>query len=174
MIFKLERTAKMYELFVCVCLTVAILHWVFSLGQAFATVIRESVIFIFAPMYTHQHKFLRNASGFSKKLSLDNNLVVFSYYLGHSIPRYIQVRPRRCAHSDYIALWQLHFQYGSERSRNRQTLTEHSVKVRSFLFPFTRGECTLIYFECVKVAFVRICRVFHGSQGQTQALFFSM
>ena len=46
-----------------------------------------------------------------------------------------------------------------QSSRNRQTLTEHSVKVRPFRFPFTVGKCTLIYSECVKVIFVRICRV---------------
>ena len=51
-------------------------------------------------------------------------------------------------------------------------MTEHSVKVRPFLFPFTIGKCNLIYSECVKVFFVRICRVFYGSQGQTRSLFF--
>ena len=51
-------------------------------------------------------------------------------------------------------------------------MTEHSVKVRPFLFPLTTGEFTLIYFKFVKEFFARICRVFHGSQGQTQALFF--
>ena len=30
----------------------------------------------------------------------------------------------------------------------------------------------MIYSERVKVFFVRICRVFYGSQGQTQSLFF--
>ena len=51
-------------------------------------------------------------------------------------------------------------------------MTEHSVKVRPFLFSFTIGKCNLIYSECVKVFFVRIYRVFDGSQGQTQSLFF--
>ena len=50
---------------------------------------------------------------------------------------------RRCAHSDCFALWQLHFQYGGESSRNRQTLTEHSVKFRPFPFLFTIGKFTL-------------------------------
>ena len=65
-----------------------------------------------------------------------------------------------------------HFKYGSESGRNRQILTEHSVKVRPLLFPFTIGKYNLIYSECVKVFFVRICRVFYGSQGPTQSLFF--
>ena len=30
-------------------------------------------------------------------------------------------------------------------------MTEHSVKVKQFLFPFTIGKCNLIYSECVKV-----------------------
>ena len=30
-------------------------------------------------------------------------------------------------------------------------MTEHSVKVRPFLFPFTIGKCNLIYSRCVKV-----------------------
>ena len=51
-------------------------------------------------------------------------------------------------------------------------MTEHSVKVRPFLFPFTIDKCNLIYSEFVKVFFVRICRVFYGSEGQTQSLFF--
>ena len=51
-------------------------------------------------------------------------------------------------------------------------MTENSIKVRPFLFPFTIGKCNLIYSECVKVFFVRICRVFYGSQGQTRSLFF--
>ena len=51
-------------------------------------------------------------------------------------------------------------------------MTEHSVEVRPFLFPFTIDEYTLIYHECVKVFFVRICRVFYSSQGQTQSLVF--
>ena len=55
-----------------------------------------------------------------------------------------------------------------------QILTEHSVKVWPLLFPSTKGKYNLIYSECVKVFFVRICRVFYGSQGQTQSLFFSM
>ena len=50
-------------------------------------------------------------------------------------------------------------------------MTKHSVKVRPLLFPFTIGKYNLIYSECVKVFFVRICRVFYGSQGQTQSLF---
>ena len=45
------------------------------------------------------------------------------------------------------------FQYGGENNRNRQTLTEHSVKARPFLFPFTIGKFTSIYCECVKVFF---------------------
>ena len=64
------------------------------------------------------------------------------------------------------------FPYGGESSRNRQILTEHSVKVRPFLFPFTIGKCNLIYSECVKVFFVRTCRVLYDSQGQTQSPFF--
>ena len=62
----------------------------------------------------------------------------------------------------------------AESSRNRQTLTGHSVKVRPLRFSFTVAKCTLTYSECLKVFFVRICRVFYGSQGQTQSLFFSM
>ena len=50
-------------------------------------------------------------------------------------------------------------------------MTEHSEEVRSFLFPFTIGKYNFIYRECIKVFFVRICRVFYGSQGQTQSLF---
>ena len=50
-------------------------------------------------------------------------------------------------------------------------MTEHSVKVRPFLFPLTIGKFTLIYCKCVKAFFVRICRIFYGSQGQTQVLF---
>ena len=57
------------------------------------------------------------------------------------------------------------FQYGGENSRIRQILSEHSVKVRPFLFPFTIGKCNLIYSERVKVFFVHIFRVFYGSQG---------
>ena len=34
-----------------------------------------------------------------------------------------------------------------------QILTEHSVKVRPLLFPFTIGKYNLIYSECVKVFF---------------------
>ena len=68
----------------------------------------------------------------------------------------------------------VHFQYGGESGRNWQILTEHSVKVRPLLFPFTIGKYNLIYSECVKEFFVRICRVFYGFQGQTQSLFFSM
>ena len=63
-------------------------------------------------------------------------------------------------------------QYGGENSRIRQILSEHSVKVRPFLFPFTIGKCNLIYSERVKVFFVHICRVFYVSQGQTRSLFF--
>ena len=51
-------------------------------------------------------------------------------------------------------------------------MTEHSVEVRPFLFPFTVGKYNFIYRECIKVFFVRICRAFYGSQGQTQSLFF--
>ena len=43
--------------------------------------------------------------------------------------------------------------------------------MRPFISPFTIGKCNLIYSECVKVFFVRICRVSYGSQGQTQSLF---
>ena len=67
-------------------------------------------------------------------------------------------------HSDCFALWQLHFQYGGESGRNWQILTKHSVKVRPLLFPFTIGKYNLVYSECVKVFFARICRVFYGSQ----------
>ena len=42
------------------------------------------------------------------------------------------------------------FQHGGESSGNRQILTEHSVKVRPFLFPFTIDKCNLMYSECVK------------------------
>ena len=56
-----------------------------------------------------------------------------------------------------------YFQYGGESSKNRQILTDHSVKVRPLFFPFTIGKCNLIYSECVTVFFVRICRVFYGS-----------
>ena len=51
-------------------------------------------------------------------------------------------------------------------------MTEDSVKVRLFLFPFTIGTRNLIYSEYAKVFFVRICHVFYGSQGQTLSLFF--
>ena len=37
--------------------------------------------------------------------------------------------------------------------RNRQILTEHFVKVRPFLFPFTISESNLIYSECVNLFF---------------------
>ena len=43
-------------------------------------------------------------------------------------------------------------------------MTKHSVKVRPLLFPFIIGKYNLIYSECVKVFFVRICSVFYGSQ----------
>ena len=82
------------------------------------------------------------------------------------------IQSRRCAQSDYVALWQLRFQYGGQSCRIPQILTEHSVKVRPFLFPFTIDKCNLIYSEFVKVFFVRICRVFYSSEGQTQSLFF--
>ena len=82
------------------------------------------------------------------------------------------IHSRRCAQSDCVALWQLHFQYGGQSCRIRQILAEHSVKVRPFLFPFTIDKCNLIYSEFVKVFFVRICRVFYGSEGQTRSLFF--
>ena len=62
----------------------------------------------------------------------------------------------------------------AESGRNRQILTGHSIKFRPFLFPFTIDKCDLIYSECVKVFFIGNCRVFYGSQGQTQSLFFSM
>ena len=58
---------------------------------------------------------------------------------------------RRCAHFECVALWWLHFQYGDESCRNRQILTEHSVEVRPFLFPFTIGKYNFIYSECIKV-----------------------
>ena len=58
---------------------------------------------------------------------------------------------RRCAHFECVALWWLHFQYGDESGRNRQILTEHSVEVRPFLFPFTIGKYNFIYSECIKV-----------------------
>ena len=54
-----------------------------------------------------------------------------------------------CAHSVCVTL--RYFQYGDESGRNWQILTEHSVKVRPFLFSFTIGKCNLIYSECVKV-----------------------
>ena len=50
-------------------------------------------------------------------------------------------------------------------------ISKNSVKVRPFLFPFTIGKYNLIYSECLELFFVRICRVFYHSQGQTQALF---
>ena len=40
--------------------------------------------------------------------------------------------------------------------RNRQILTEHFVKVRTFLFPFTISERNLIYSECVNLFFLYI------------------
>ena len=40
-------------------------------------------------------------------------------------------------------------------------------QVRPFLFLFTIGKCNLIYYECVKVFFVHICRVCYCSYGQT-------
>ena len=49
---------------------------------------------------------------------------------------------------------------------------EQSVKVMPFLFRFIIGKCNLIYSECVKAFFVRICRVFYGSQGQRDHCFF--
>ena len=58
---------------------------------------------------------------------------------------------RRNAHSDYVALWQVYFQYGGESTRKMQTLTEHSSKVRPFLFLFTIVKCASIYSECVKI-----------------------
>ena len=58
---------------------------------------------------------------------------------------------RQCAHSDCVALWKLNFQYGGESARNWPILTEYSVKVRPFLFPFTIGKSDLNYSECVKV-----------------------
>ena len=57
----------------------------------------------------------------------------------------------RCAHFECVALQWLHFQYGDESGRNRQILTEHSVEVRLFLFPFTIGKYNFIYSECIKV-----------------------
>ena len=63
------------------------------------------------------------------------------------------VRCRRSAHSDCVALWQLHFHYGGESSKNRQIFTEHSVKVRPFIFPFTIDKFKLIYSEFSKVFF---------------------
>ena len=42
-------------------------------------------------------------------------------------------------------------------------LTEHSVKVRLYLFPFAIDEWNLIYFECVEVFSVHICRIFSHS-----------
>ena len=53
-------------------------------------------------------------------------------------------------------------------------MTEHSVKVRPLLFPFTIGKYNLIYSEYVKVFLVCICHVFYGSQEQTQSLFFTL
>ena len=40
-------------------------------------------------------------------------------------------------------------------------------QVRPFLFLLTIGKCNLIYYECVKVFFVHICRVCYCSYGQT-------
>ena len=80
--------------------------------------------------------------------------------------------PRRCVHSDCVALWKLNFQYGGESNRNWQILTKHSVKGSPFLFRSTIGKCNLIYSDCVKVFFIRICRVFYGSQRQTRSLVF--
>ena len=106
--------------------------------------------------------------------------ITFVWFLGRSVgvPEFSFLRNmakiRRCAHSDCFALCQLHFQYGGESKRNRQILTDLSVKVRPFLFFVTLVKCNLIYSEYVKVFFVRICRVFYGAQGQTQSPFFSM
>ena len=66
------------------------------------------------------------------------------------------------------------FQYGWKSCRNRLILTEHSVKVRPFLFSFAIVTWNLVDSEWVEVFFVRICRVFYGSRGQAQSLFFSM
>ena len=113
---------------------------------------------------------------YRSSLSISNSSSSILHSLSPNLPSRLPfpVLTRRCAHSDCISLWQLHFQYGGESSRIRQILTEPSVKVRPFLFPFTIGKCNLIYSERVKVFFVRICRVFHGSQGQTQSLFLYM
>ena len=64
-----------------------------------------------------------------------------------------------------------YFQYGGERGRNRKILTEHSVKVGSFLFSFTIGTLNLIDFECEEVFFAYLM---DNSQRQTQSLFFGM
>lgn len=63
---------------------------------------------------------------------------------------------------------------GSKGDRNRQILTEQSVNVRPFFLPFTIAKYNFTYSEFVQVFFVCVCRVFYRSQGQTQALFFSM
>ena len=39
-------------------------------------------------------------------------------------------------------------------------MTEHSVKVRPFLYPFTIVKCNLIHTSCVEVFYVCICPIF--------------
>ena len=62
--------------------------------------------------------------------------ITFVWFLGRSVgvPEFSFLRNmakiRWCAHSDCFALCQLHFQYGGESKRNRQILTDLSVKVR--------------------------------------------
>ena len=68
----------------------------------------------------------------------------------------------RCIVVASFSIWR-----SGQSCRIRQILTEHSVKVRPFLFPFTIDKCNLIYSEFVKVFFVSICRIFYGSEGQT-------
>ena len=49
-------------------------------------------------------------------------------------------------------------------------LTEHSVKVRLFLFPFAIGECNLIYFERVEVFPYTFVAYLVALVGQTESL----
>lgn len=81
MMFKLERTARNIRI-IRLCVLdgsyppLGIFPWLSFRDVTF----RESSLFIFAPMHTLYHKLLRNASGFSEKLSLNSNLVVIGYH----------------------------------------------------------------------------------------------
>ena len=93
--------------------------------------------------------------------------ITFVWFLGRSVgvPKFSFLRNmakiRWCAHSDCFALWQLHFQYGDESKRNRQILTDLSVKVRPFVFFVTLVKCNLIYSEYVKTNIMSRHNVFY-------------